>query len=510
MAPPSFTFPDPPTSPPSLARLLASNDAPCTMQSSLASAYIDQLECQISLADEAIVFLLRRRAELMEAASTHKAILSPIRRLPAEILGEIFSFAVDASFHFGDISEVSGPASNHAPWLLTRVCRHWAAVALATPALWSMVFLDLDRVGERGAVPMTKLCLQRSGTVPLTVKIFYERDDDLESNLVLDTVIGASERWRSADLNVRLPLLLQLATIHGHLSALTTLTISIDLTLDDLQVDPRFWDTFAIAPNLTSLCAVFWDDYHLRRAPFSLPWEQLTRLSTTFTSNTEVLSLLEKLPAIVECKLQYEMTDAISPAPGSIRLPHLRSLTLQMEEEHFSATQPPNTYPSLLDFLETPSLERLTAHLTADVDAVLGLLLRSSCAPAMRLLQFHSSAPVPHDAILHLTGLLPALDELEIGDFNGTLLPRSSVPAFICAFAYQWLGAQAHVKPPAPTEEGEEAPPPPPRKTLRVRIIDRQYSRDISREMGTMHKDGLFVVMAKQAHFRSVIMDGFD
>ncbi|KAJ7151813.1 hypothetical protein C8R43DRAFT_483258 [Mycena crocata] len=467
---PSFTFPERPNSPPSLTRLLASNDEPCTMQSGLASRYIDQLECQISLADEAIVFLLRRRAELMETASAHRAILSPIRRLPPEILGEIFSFAVDASFHFGDISEVSGPASNHAPWLLTRVCRHWAAVALAAPTLWSMVFLDLDGLEERGAVPMTKLCLQRSGTVPLTVKIVYERDDDLEfdSNLVFDTVIGASERWRSADLNVRLPLLLQLATIHGHLSALTTLTISLDLTLDDLQVDPRFRDSFAIAPNLRSLCAVFWDDSHLCRAPFSLSWDQLTRLSTTATSNTEVLTLLEKLPAIVECKFQYETTNAISPAPGLIRLPYLRSLTLQLEEEFFSATQPPNAYPSLLAFLETPRLERLTTHNTADVDAVHGLLMRSACAPSMRALQFHSLARPPHDAILHLAGSLPALETLEIGDLNGTLLPRSSVPAFVCAFAYQWLGAQAHVSPVAAPPPGEDLPPAPPRKTARA------------------------------------------
>ncbi|KAJ7706698.1 hypothetical protein B0H17DRAFT_910311, partial [Mycena rosella] len=102
----------------------------------LASAYIDELEPDIVSLDQALALLSQRRAALAQSLHAHKSIISPLRRLPPEILGEIFSFAVHAAYYFGDISEVSGPISQQAPWVLTRVCRRWAAVALATPALW--------------------------------------------------------------------------------------------------------------------------------------------------------------------------------------------------------------------------------------------------------------------------------------------------------------------------------------------------------------------------------------
>ncbi|KAJ6539896.1 hypothetical protein DFH09DRAFT_1397099, partial [Mycena vulgaris] len=174
MAPYSITFPDPPTPPESLANLVASNDLPGPTESSLASAYIDELETHIALIDKATLALSRRRTDLLEALDAHKSISSSIRRLPPEILGEIFSWSVNAAYHFGDISEVSGVLVHNAPWVLTRVCRRWSAVALGNLALWSMLFLDLDRLGEQGAVSMTNLCLERSRDLPITVKIFHE------------------------------------------------------------------------------------------------------------------------------------------------------------------------------------------------------------------------------------------------------------------------------------------------------------------------------------------------
>ncbi|KAJ7649066.1 hypothetical protein DFH06DRAFT_996807, partial [Mycena polygramma] len=164
----SFTFPGL-TPPASLARLIESNAAPSGIESQLTMGYIGELETQVASLDEAMASISRRRTELLQSVEAHKVVLSPIRRVPPEILGEIFSFIVHATFYFNDINRVKLLASRHAPWLLARVCRHWSAVALATPSLWSMVSLDLASLGEHGAVSMTELGLQRSRSMPLNV-----------------------------------------------------------------------------------------------------------------------------------------------------------------------------------------------------------------------------------------------------------------------------------------------------------------------------------------------------
>ncbi|KAF7341127.1 F-box domain-containing protein [Mycena venus] len=432
---------------------------------------------------------------------------TPIRRLPPETLGEIFSLVVHTTFHFGDISEVIPPVTRNAPWLFTRVCRHWSAVALATPTLWSMIFVDLDRLGERGSVPLTNLCLQRSGNVPLTVKIFQERGT-YDSHSVLDVALSASERWKTADLYIRFPLLHQITRIHGNLSTLTTVLISINMDSEegfDEDFDELFWNVFADAPHLRSLQAICWDDSHFLRAPFSLPWCQLTRVSTTFASNTEALSVLRNLSEIIDCTFAFAKNEILPRNHSTIHLSSLRSLALQIENEVDDPPQLYQKHTSLLDFLETPFLQSLATHETADEEAVLGLITRSKCTSSLVSFRLYLSS-IHHGTILHLVQKIPHLTLLEIGDFNGTLLPRSSVPVFVHAFANQWLGA-------AQNDVAQDTVPDHSRQILRVRIVDEQLEQQqahgISLLLQTMQKDGLFITLSPFPPRPNIIFEDF-
>ncbi|KAJ7739592.1 hypothetical protein B0H16DRAFT_1568538, partial [Mycena metata] len=438
--PPSLTFPDPPTLPPALSRLFEFNAFPSSMESNLIAGYTEELESQIASVDEATVFLSRRRTELLQSLKKVQTLRAPIRRLPPEILQEIFTFAVSAAFDFGDISEVTPPVYNFAPWLLTRVCHYWSTVALQTPALWAMVFLDLDTLGQRGMVPLTELLLTRSRNVPLSVKIFCQ-DFENRRDPILDLAISHSDRWRIVDLYMSVPCLNQFVTLHGHLSSLTTLLLSIDLAEEEeTDLDAAFWDAFAVAPNLRHLQAHSWDKFGFRASPFTLAWDQLTQLSATFASNTEALFILAKLANMVECKLAFTTTNPLPIASTTIRLPHLRFLALQNEEDDFPhiQTETMRKRPFLLDFLETPALQSLTIRETADETGVAALITRSNCAAFLTTLRFHSSATeIAQDAMLRLVAKLPQLAWLEIADFNGTLLPLA-LPTFIRTLASQW------------------------------------------------------------------------
>src|ERR1700733_8056638 len=112
-----------------------------------------------------------------ERKRDHNAEL-PVNRLPAEILSQIFEYALDElrdtwpSDTYDDVRLV-----------VTGVCSWWRAIAIANPALWSiLVYQDNDEV-TLWSNRWTLLCISRSGDSPLDVSISAlidktEDDDD--------------------------------------------------------------------------------------------------------------------------------------------------------------------------------------------------------------------------------------------------------------------------------------------------------------------------------------------
>ncbi|KAF7341133.1 hypothetical protein MVEN_01847700 [Mycena venus] len=485
----SFTIPEQPEPPAFLSHAPLSR-----MESSLAVSYIDELESQVTLVDEAIARLQIRREDLIQSIQNHKTLLSPIRRLPREILGEIFSLAVYSAFHsgggFGFTFNFSPLITRKAPWLLTHVCQDWSAAVLANPALWSLIFVDLDDGDQRGIVRLTKLWLQRSGDVPLTIKVFGE--DPRRSHPVLKALLLSRGRWQTAHFSVPTSQLSQIMASEERLSALTTSII----TVEGRPLTEEFWDLLADdAPQLRTLQALSWEKRHLLRASFPLPWNQLTRLSTSFNSNTEALAMLQNLSDIVECTFAWPKSEILSNH-STIPLLHLRSLVLQVEGPNGYPDEMYQKHTSLLDFLETPSLRRLTTRGSADEEAVLGLITRSDCTSSLTRLYFHSSA-VNQSEFVQLIQKLPRLASLHIEDLDGALFPKSGVPTFIGTLYDQWLKSR-DVLP------GASLP------SCSVRIMDSQYSGDISRELAKMHEHGFFVEILPDSFIMDIIEDRFN
>ncbi|KAE9386015.1 hypothetical protein BT96DRAFT_802333, partial [Gymnopus androsaceus JB14] len=90
------------------------------------------LEAQIENIEDQISELRRQKdAKLVEIASVRN-VLSPIRRVPLEILSEIFELSClpeDGIFK----ASHDGIFRTHT---LTRVCAAWRAAAYSTPGIW--------------------------------------------------------------------------------------------------------------------------------------------------------------------------------------------------------------------------------------------------------------------------------------------------------------------------------------------------------------------------------------
>ena len=86
-----------------------------------------------------------------------KAWISPQRRLPKEMLGEIFVWHVRID-------------AWRAPLIDASVCARWRSAALSTPRLWSYLRLPDPSISSE----LTEIWLKRAGNAPLHVHITYE------------------------------------------------------------------------------------------------------------------------------------------------------------------------------------------------------------------------------------------------------------------------------------------------------------------------------------------------
>ncbi|KAE9397574.1 hypothetical protein BT96DRAFT_776309, partial [Gymnopus androsaceus JB14] len=88
-----------------------------------------QLESEIARVQALLESLFRKRNSVKEYIKAHRALMSPIRRLPAETLSEILVHCLPGDrYAVRDIAE--------APLLFTGVSREWRRTAVSTPALW--------------------------------------------------------------------------------------------------------------------------------------------------------------------------------------------------------------------------------------------------------------------------------------------------------------------------------------------------------------------------------------
>ncbi|KAF8211009.1 hypothetical protein K438DRAFT_1710460, partial [Mycena galopus ATCC 62051] len=92
-----------------------------------------RLNQEIPKLQERLRRLEDERASLTSYRARNKAVLSPLRRIPPELLGEIFSWTLP---FIGNALSVDTFNILRSPWVLTHISRRWRAVCLSIPSLW--------------------------------------------------------------------------------------------------------------------------------------------------------------------------------------------------------------------------------------------------------------------------------------------------------------------------------------------------------------------------------------
>ncbi|KDQ49230.1 hypothetical protein JAAARDRAFT_111790, partial [Jaapia argillacea MUCL 33604] len=122
---------------------------------------VDALEVQIRELRAQLQMLEERRDVAQGRCFNLKSLSAPIRRLPSDLLSEIFNHTLQ----YGS----TGPVYDPFPLLLTHVCSYWRHLALSTPTLWSPIRArptDAQLVYYRA---LWNHFLLHSGTTPLSL-----------------------------------------------------------------------------------------------------------------------------------------------------------------------------------------------------------------------------------------------------------------------------------------------------------------------------------------------------
>ncbi|KAJ7753135.1 hypothetical protein DFH07DRAFT_709866, partial [Mycena maculata] len=99
------------------------------------------LDDEISRLQDRLKLLEEQRASVSTYRAQNVVILSPLRRMPPEVLGQIFLWTLtsDVARNWCNFS------TKDSPWVLTQISSHWRSISILIPSLWSRINLDYGR-----------------------------------------------------------------------------------------------------------------------------------------------------------------------------------------------------------------------------------------------------------------------------------------------------------------------------------------------------------------------------
>jgi len=251
---------------------------------------IEILDTEIGRLMSIVTQLQKRRSDAERTLSYHAGILSPIRQLPDEILGEIMLFSTSGR------TDVHSRFS--AAWRLEKVCKRWQVVALSLQEMWASIDVYLGgstayqaTVSDPMVARLVQLCIQRSQERSLSIR-FMEIGSHPLFHAILDLLSSSSQRWEEISLS---------------LSLLSSSPV-FENGLNRLYPGGKF-SSFQHAQQLTQLRL---SGIHYPFRFLILPWSQITYLKLVYCEfrTGEFMSLLQHLP-----KLSHLYPDGIKASP---------------------------------------------------------------------------------------------------------------------------------------------------------------------------------------------------
>ncbi|KAF8880432.1 hypothetical protein BD779DRAFT_1675946 [Infundibulicybe gibba] len=384
---PSTEFLPPPT------ELMTTNRAPTSPEVAYSRSIIYSAENAISLIQKTVQ---KRKSELLGLINAHKAVISPLRSFPPELLAEIFARFVGMMDY--DLTPV--------PLMLMGVCSQWRKIVLGIPRLWTKILTSH---------PMIDSWISRSKALPLYLDLDLSRDN---SRPVVEALIPHSHRWEQVNFGLSSSSNSILSRTRTRLDSLKQLTLHFRDTSGTV-------DFCEVAPQLTEidLTGIY------KRIVIKLPWEQLRVCTLDNAEITHYALRHAKNLRVLHLSIDYKAPRLMS-MPRNPHSCHSGLSTLNMWW-NYSAHE-----VSFFSSITLPSLQTLKIRFTpldpemdqdniryvnietdrAEAAPILAGFFRRSCAHLSTLTLDH--IPFSQSELIECLALAPSLVSLDI-QFDG-------------------------------------------------------------------------------------------
>ncbi|KAK0499639.1 hypothetical protein EDD18DRAFT_1349833 [Armillaria luteobubalina] len=404
--------------PPPLPHLLSGNEPPTEamllpLKSSArrVSAAIDEVQTEISCVSDPVVlkFLNDKRARLHAIYEEYKTVLSPLRRVPPEVLAKIFFVhrtQRDSDTYY-DVFDV------HAgPWTLSRkfglTCQSNSGRAfLADVKKILSHYYELRSRTVGGCL----LSLEINDDVVFLPPKWNEVEDSKLNESLLKILLSQSQRWKSAILSISPELYRLLPVLHGRIPELETFSIFVSMPVDaDIS---RSFDVLAIAPRLKYLALqdLGSDLTSMIEASHLVTFcDNRQTMDRTGTLHHMYLSIIRDAPSLEEFSVGYQCHYEVALPDASPRIVHqaLRDLTVG-EAAILRSLDLPNLASATIQRCSSPYDAQ--GYIYQDVlPALLNLITRSGCI--LTALRIADTGLDEH--IFSILSVCPNLNTLEL------------------------------------------------------------------------------------------------
>ncbi|KAJ7466916.1 hypothetical protein FB451DRAFT_1259514 [Mycena latifolia] len=364
---------------------------------------------QLKQIENAIRDLSAQRNEIEAYIESHRALISYPRRLPRDIIQEIFLACLPT-----DRNAVMSPKD--APMLLCRICSTWRDIALTTPALWASLHVAVQFiVGNEQRMLAVAEWLQRSAACPLSLSMVGDiwdikwKSHPNDVTAVIELLAGHAKRWRNVELNrFSTEALMQLAAVNAPM-------------LEAVDMSGTFIPGQKVELNLLkgkNLHSITVRAHMLDKlvSELFLASDQLTHLALPSgnISLDNAHLLLKRCPRLISVQLNLDnlnsqaQTAVESELSESISLPCIRTFMIL---GHYRLG--PDTIERLLENVWMPELRRFRLPTVAFKITPNFLAKLGRKSPLIEHLEFYL-ATFTRDQLLEALEFFPSLIRLEV------------------------------------------------------------------------------------------------
>ncbi|KAJ7591999.1 hypothetical protein C8J56DRAFT_1162513 [Mycena floridula] len=415
-----------PARPARLDALLASNEIPSAADISAladfaagAAQAANELQNTISQVEEILALLEEARKKVIHLAEECRTIRDPVRRLPQEVLSEIF---LEASIIQRDVWQAAAcidpktrlpPLSSldrrAAPWTLTHVARRWRITALTDPKIWSSIAVSVHyKSGLKDQqYNLTTLALQLQRSANHKLDIYFDTDLGYKDFLihgthVLSLLLSSSTRWERLFYWANFTNVL--VSLEGFLPALRVLYLRTNWTSSSTVAQSSIHlPVFRDCPKLHAVVCGPNTILHFQMPLNQIEeWDAVGRYDNRASNRPgTTLVALKRLTGLRICRLDVlERSD--DPIPqGLVHLPELRHFDLKGSA----------AVDIVIAHITVPKLKDLRILGEIDVKGVVSFIQRSQIS--LETFEFSSSSA--HDGqVLDILQQLPQLQSLNL------------------------------------------------------------------------------------------------